>query len=203
MTCQIWSSLKGLRYCCILMTSFFTSPSTPPLILMIYKPILIPSLTGYLAIYLKTVNSSKTKCMLLSQKCSQAHHLPPFYLNGSVIEPVEHCKYLGFWISSNLTWIKNVESVSCKAQRLLSFMFTRFSPLCKPETSIILSKSQVLPIVDYACVVWDPHLKKDHHLLESVQTFTLRMASRTWMQKSSTANSNSPHLPADAHISSF
>jgi len=31
--------------------------------------------------------------------------------------------------------------------------------------------SQVLPIVDYACVVWDPHLKQDQYLLESVQTF--------------------------------
>ena len=70
-----------------------------------------------------TVNSSKTKCMLISRKCSQAHHLPPLYLNGSVIQPVKHYKYLGMWISSDLTWAKHLESVSCKARRLLGFMF--------------------------------------------------------------------------------
>jgi len=63
------------------------------------------------------------------------------------------------WISSDLTWTKHVESVSHKAQRLLGFMFRTFSPFCKSETFITLYKSQVLPIVDYACVVWDPHLK--------------------------------------------
>ena len=51
-------------------------------------------------------------------------------------------------------------------------MIRTFSPFYKPETTITLYKSQVLPIVDYACVVWDPHLKKDQHLLESVHTFT-------------------------------
>ena len=86
-----------------------------------------------------TVNSFKTKWMLISQKRSQAHHLPPLYLNGSVIQPVEHYKYLGVWISSNLTWSKHVESVSCRAQRLLGFMFRTFSPFCKPETIITSS----------------------------------------------------------------
>ena len=63
----------------------------------------------------------------------------------------------------------------------------------KPETITTLYKSQVLPIIDYGCMVWDLHLQKDQYLLESVQTFALRMASRSGesMQRSSIANSNS------------
>ena len=34
-----------------------------------------------------------------------------------------------------------------------------------------MSKSQVLPVLEYTCNVWDPHLKKDQLLLESVQLF--------------------------------
>ena len=119
------------------MTPFFISPSTPPLILRI--------IAHWMSGNHITVNSSKTKCMLISRKRSQAHHLPPLYL------PVEHCKYLDVWISSDVTWTKHVESVSCKARRLLGFMFRTFSPFCKPETIITLYKSQVLP-VDYACM---------------------------------------------------
>jgi len=36
----------------------------------------------------------------------------------------------------------------------------------------MLYKSQVLPILDYACVACDPHLKKDK---ESVQHFALKI----------------------------
>ena len=124
--------------------------------------------------------TSKTKCMLISQKHrrSQAHHLPPLNLNGCVVQPVKHCKYLGVWISSDLTWTKHVESVSCKARRLLALCLEHSLPSASLKLYIItLYKSQVLPIIDYACVVWDPHLQKDQYLLESVQTSALRMAS--------------------------
>ena len=168
--------------------------------ILLYKPINTPidfddlqadinTIAHWISSNHLTVNSSKTKCMLISWKRSQAHHLPPLNLNGSVIQPVEHYKYLGVWISSDLTWTKHVENVSCKARRLLGFMFRTFSPFCKPETIITLYKSQVLPIVDYACVVWDPHLKKDQYLLESVQTFALRMASRSWRVNAEELNS--------------
>ena len=168
--------------------------------ILIYKPINTPidfdnlqadinTIAHWISSNHLTVNSSKTKCMLISRRRSQAHHLPPLYLNGSVIQPVEHYKYLGVWISSDLTWSKHVESISCKARRLLGFMFRTFSPFCKPEAIITLYKSQVLPVVDYACVVWDPHLKRDQYLLESVQTFALRMASRSWRVNAEELNS--------------
>jgi len=99
------------------------------------------------------MNSSKTKCMLIAWKHSQALHLPPLNLNGSMIQPVEHYKYLGVWISSDLTWTKHVESVSCKAQRLLGFMFrqehiepARWAPgleLSLPSKSLKLSSPSI------------------------------------------------------------
>ena len=57
-------------------------------------------------------------------------------------------------------------------------MYRTFAPYCKPDTIISLYKFQVLPILDYASVVWEPHLKKNKLLLEAVQLQGTRMASR-------------------------
>ena len=51
----------------------------------------------------------------------------------------------------------------------------------------MLYKPQVLPILDYACVVWDPHFKKDKLLLESVQNFALKIIDRSWHAESNNA----------------
>ena len=80
--------------------------------------------------------------------------------------------------------------------------FRTFSPFCKSETIVTLYKLQVLPIVDYTCVVWDPHSKKDQHLLESVQTFTLSMASRSWRVNVEELNSQF-QLPTHASRRSY
>ena len=41
-------------------------------------------------------------------------------------------------------------------------------------------RTQVLPLLDYGCVLWDPHLSKHKQQLEKVQLFATRMASKQW-----------------------
>ena len=53
--------------------------------------------------------------------------------------------------------------------------------------------TQLLPILEYGCVIWDPHFKKDKKLLESVQYFGIQIATKTW----SSLNTSLPHeLPS-------
>ena len=40
--------------------------------------------------------------------------------------------------------------------------------------------SMVRPHLEYASPVWSPHLAKDKELIESVQKFALRIASKSW-----------------------
>ena len=115
--------------------------------------------------------------MLISRKTSNPFsHV--FLLRGGPIEKVDHYKYLGIWISSNLTWSKHIDSICCKARQLLGFISRTFAPHCSPEAIIILYKSQVLPVLEYGCTMWDPHTQKDALLLEAVQKFALRVADR-------------------------
>ena len=40
--------------------------------------------------------------------------------------------------------------------------------------------SIIRPHLEYACPVWDPHTMKDKTLLENVQKFAFRMATKQW-----------------------
>ena len=141
-----------------------------------------------------TVNVAKTKHMIISRRKHSTCLYPPLVLDGTTIELVSHFKYLGVWISDDLTWRKHIESVCCKARRLLGYMYRTFSPFCELSVLLSLYKSQVVPILDYACVVWDPHLKKDRLLLDSVQLFAMRMATHSW-QEAPQALSSQCQLP--------
>ena len=91
--------------------------------------------------------------------------------------------------AADLTWSKHIQTVCYKAQRLLGYMFRTFSPHCSPDSIIRLYKAQVLPILEYGSVVWDPHFIKDQILLENVQLFALRIATKSWSEQYSTLTS--------------
>ena len=103
--------------------------------------------------------------------------------NGQLIERVHH-----------FSWSKHVESICCRARRLLGYMYRTFSPYCPQAAITHLYKSQVIPIIEYGCVVWDPHLQKDQILLENVQRFAVKVATKNWNTSRSTLTAN-PHLP--------
>ena len=48
--------------------------------------------------------------------------------------------------------------------------------VCRVDSS---SQSQVIPILDYAYIVWDLYFKKDKELLESIQLFATHIAAKS------------------------
>ena len=52
-------------------------------------------------------------------------------------------------------------------------IYRKFYNRSHPHSLIRLYIALVRPHLDYACVIWDPHLKKDIDLLERVQMFAL------------------------------
>ena len=51
-------------------------------------------------------------------------------VNGSPLEKVKCFKYLGLWITDDLTWSCHIESVCCRARRQLGFIYRFFPPHC-------------------------------------------------------------------------
>ena len=120
-----------------------------------------------------TLNANKTKFMLISR--IRELQCQSFLLNGIQIERVRHFKYLGIWLSDDLTWSKHIESVCCKAWRLLGYIYCTFSPHCFPESILPLYKTQVLPILEYGCVIWDPPSKRTRYFWRTSNTLLFQL----------------------------
>ena len=132
------------------------------------------------------LNPQKTKLTILSRN---RHKLQPILLlNGTALEQVTHFKYLGIWVSDDLTWNNHIEAICNKAQRHLGFIFRMFSPYCSPENIIHLYRAQGIPVLEYGCIVWDSHLQKNKLLLEKIQLFATCMASKDWSADAKSLN---------------
>ena len=128
-----------------------------------------------------TFNMSKCSYMMISRKRYPTLPPHPLMLNGQTLKKVECFKYLGLLLSSDLSWTPHITSICSKAKRILGLLYTRFYNFVGDRDTLKqLYLSLVRPHLEYACPVWDPHTVKDQTLLENVQKFALRMASKQW-----------------------
>lgn len=92
----------------------------------------------------------------------------PYGNNKIIISEVAHYKYLGLWITNDLTWAKHLEYVVANANRKLYFL-RRALKLSTPTVRLLAYKAVILPMLDYACVIWDPFTKTGTNKIEMVQ----------------------------------
>ena len=135
-----------------------------------------------------SLNVTKSKLMFVTR--SRSCQCPLILLHGARLEQVHHFKYLGVWLSDDLTWDRHVEYVTNKARCHLGYIFRMFAPFCSPDSLIRLYHSQVLPLIDYGCIVWDPFLVRHKQRLERVQLFATRIASKQWSESADILNSH-------------
>ena len=93
---------------------------------------------------------------------------------------VDHYKYLGLNFSTDLSWSHHIGLVCKKTRKLLGMLYRNFYHFSSSHILVKLYKSLIRPHMEYACSVWDPHLKKDIQMLENVQKFPLRICSKSW-----------------------
>ena len=123
-----------------------------------------------------TFNVSKCKQMLLSRKRNPT--IPtPMLLNGEVVNSY---KYLGFVITSDLSWSSHINYICSKAKKTLGMLYRQFSNHSSEPAMIRLYLTLVRPVLEYGAEVWHPHLFKDIQALENVQKFALRICSKQW-----------------------
>ena len=135
-------------------------------------------LTNWVADNRLALNAVKIKFMFLS--CSRSFNFSPLLLNGSKLD--SHFKHLGVWMSL----LKHIENICSKSCRTLGCIFRTFSPYCDPEAILSFYKSQVLPVLEYTCVVLGSSQKDQ--LFKSVQLFATRLSSQNWSANSDTLN---------------
>ena len=80
----------------------------------------IDSFTSWTGQNFLQFNADKCKYMVISRKRQtnlSPESQPPLQINGVTMERVENYKYLGVWITSNLSWSKHITEVCHKARQ--------------------------------------------------------------------------------------
>ena len=126
------------------------------------------------------LNASKCKYMVISRKCQHHQPMNQLTISNALLEKVSDFKYMGVWLSDNLTWTKHVEQITKRATKQAGLIFRRFYAHSSSESIKQLYVSFVRPHLEYAAPVWDPHCNSHINALERVQKFSLRMSYKAW-----------------------
>ena len=105
------------------------------------------------------LNAAKCKCMVISRKKQPIVPLTPILICGNVVERVNSFKYLGVWVTKDLTWSRHVTEIRTKARRVVGLIYRQYYQYSTPETLNQLYVSFVRLHLEYAAPVWDPHLQ--------------------------------------------
>ena len=125
-------------------------------------------------------NALKCKYMLISRKRQPLVLHAPLTINDLAIERVDHFKYLGVWLSHNLTWNKHIEEICKNASKQIGMIYRRFYQNSSKETLLQLYVSLIRPCLEYAAPVWDPSLQILTQAVEKVQGFAMKMCLKNW-----------------------
>lgn len=107
-------------------------------------------------------NAAKIKAMLLGSsenlKACNSNVLPPIIVNGQSIPLVSQAKSLGVILTSNLSWDAHISLMSQKVHGTLHKLRFR-GWLLSREVKKMLVQALVLPLIDYACLVYNDILE--------------------------------------------
>lgn len=96
-----------------------------------------------------------------------------YSLGGSIIQEVQSVKYLGVIFSSNLSFGEHITGKIKKAMQTLGLLKRALWNMPR-KTKLTAYKALCRPILEYAAVVWDPHVKKNSYSSEMVQNRAIR-----------------------------
>ena len=120
-----------------------------------------------------------SKCQVMRISRSKTPHEKYYLLCNQILEQVSKAKYLGVLISDDLKWSPHVDYISGKASKVLGLL-QRNLHHCPQEIREIAYLSMVRSILEYACAVWDPYLKKDTCKLERIQRKAARFVKNDY-----------------------
>ena len=111
-------------------------------------------------------NSSKCQVLHISKSRRPIKHSYTMY--GQVLDSIDHARYLGVDISSDLDFNHHINRVTANASKTLGFL-KRNIKTKHPGIREAAYKTTVRPQVEYASSVWSLYTKKDIHKVEMVQ----------------------------------
>ena len=117
-------------------------------------------------IWLMPFNLNKCEHLIVTNKFSPSIYY--YKLNDYTIQRVQAAKYLGLTISHNLSWSTHIAGIIERATSALAFFRRNFNQ-CSRDVKIKCYLTYIRPIIEYAAVIWSPHLQNNIYQIEMVQ----------------------------------
>jgi hypothetical protein len=122
------------------------------------------------------------KCKLLRITRNRATILQGYSINNTPLEAVSHHPYLGVELSEDFKWTRHVHKITGKAKSTLGLL-RRNLHHCTSQVKQTAYKSLVMPQLEYAGAVWDPHMATDIKACEKVQRQAARFVTNTYRDR--------------------
>lgn len=116
-------------------------------------------------------NVSKTSLISFHRRSNYAPH--SYYLNNTAVPSCTSVKYLGIYISHDLSSSNHMSHVTNAANRVLSYLRRNLS-LAPSSVKLLAYKTLVLSKFDYGNAIYDPHQANLCNTLESIQNRAAR-----------------------------
>jgi hypothetical protein len=113
----------------------------------------LAKLSTWASDWLVTFNATKTVYLQITRK-NNPYPKPILYLDGVQIVEVKTHKHLGLTFNSHLTWSDHITQLVSKASKCVGLL-KRISRDVPRKCLEILYKSTILPIMEYAAVIFD------------------------------------------------
>ena len=123
--------------------------------------------------WLTTFNPSKTELLFISNTLSADTLTINF--KGTVLQPVTSHRHLGVSISSDGKWTQHIENIYESCMKKVAPL-RKYKHLLNKEIIIRIFKCFILPVLEYACEVWDGCTEQNKDRLESIQLEAARIA---------------------------
>ena len=100
-------------------------------------------------------------------RCTRSHNpiIVNYSLHGFTLSATSKHMYLGVMLDDHLSWSIHITNVANKATRMLNFLKCHLSK-CLSNVKASAYLLMVCPLMEYTCVVWDPHYQSQVSVLE-------------------------------------
>ena len=107
------------------------------------------------------------KCEFIRITLKKNPILYHYTLYDTIVQEVEHTKYLGLTTASKLSWYDHIRQITNEGNCIKGFL-QRNLHSCPVSVKATFYKSLIKLILQYACVAWDPY--KQRHFSHWIST---------------------------------
>ena len=123
--------------------------------------------------WLTIFNPNKTELLFISTT-SNSDNIS-FSFDGIHLNPVDSHRHLGVTLTNDAKWSAHITAIYQSCMKKVNVM-RKFKYILNKNTLLRIYKCFILPVLEYACELWDGCSDQDKHRLESIQLEAARIA---------------------------